>query len=108
MRPGIVLLLPKSGRPELASLAIKAIVSGECLQPHSTNAVADELSDSFSDLPDWAKTAVMGHLTREFPAANPEQIGKALSQAATSTGPTCNLAAWLANAGMLLREAKAV
>ena len=70
--------------------------------------MADEIPEHFNELPEWAKTAVKGHLAREFPGANPEQIGKALSQAATSTGPTCNLAAWLANAGVLLREAKAV
>jgi hypothetical protein len=49
----------------------------------------------------------MNHLTREFPHACPSQIGTALSQAATLTGPACNLAAWLASAAMLLREATA-
>ena len=67
--------------------------------------VIDELPEYFCGLPDWAKKAVVGHLTREFPAASPEQIGRALSLAAMSAGPTCNLAAWLASAVMLLREA---
>jgi hypothetical protein len=69
--------------------------------------VVEELPEYFCDLPEWAKKAVVGHLTREFPDANPEQIGKALSQAAALTGATCNLAAWLASAVMLLRQATA-
>jgi hypothetical protein len=68
--------------------------------------VVDELPEYFCDLPEWAKTAVVGHLTREFPDTSPEEIGSALSQAATLAGPTCNLAAWLATAVMFLREAQ--
>jgi len=103
MRKGIFPLLPKGNR-QLRTVASKR---ESVITSTSTSAVADELPDYFSDLPDWARTAVLGHLTREFPGANPEQIGKALSQAATSTGPTCNLAAWLANAVTLLREVRA-
>ncbi len=69
--------------------------------------VVDELPEYFGDLPDWAKKAVVGHLARDFPNASPEQIGMAVRRAATLTGTTCNLAAWLAAAVMLLREAKA-
>jgi hypothetical protein len=69
--------------------------------------LVNELPEYFCDLPEWAKTAVVRHLTREFADASPEQIGKALSQAATLTGPACNLAAWLASAVILLREATA-
>ncbi|RYD65337.1 MAG: hypothetical protein EOP83_07590 [Verrucomicrobiaceae bacterium] len=98
-------MLPKS--TWLATVASTTSVSGKRNQSPSTDAVAEEHPDDFSDLPEWAKTAVMGHLAREFPGANPEQIGKALSQAAMSTGPACNLGAWLANATMLVREAKA-
>jgi len=70
--------------------------------------VANELPEYFCDLPEWAKRAVMGHLTKEFPGANPEQVRRALNQAAKSTGATCNLAACLASASMLLREAGVV
>jgi len=68
--------------------------------------VVEELPEYFCDLPEWAKKAVVGHLTRECPEATPAQIGKALSQAAMVTGPTCNLAACLAAAVMLLRETR--
>ena len=69
--------------------------------------LVDELPEYFCDLPEWARRAVVGHLTREFPDASPGQIEKALGQAATLTGPVCNLAAWLASAMILLREATA-
>ena len=69
--------------------------------------LVNELTEYFCDLPDWARRAVVGHLTREFPDASPGQIEKALGQAATLTGPVCNLAAWLASAMILLREATA-
>jgi hypothetical protein len=67
----------------------------------------EELPEYFCDLPEWAKKAVVSHLTREFPDASPRQIGTALGQAATLTGPACNLGAWLAAAVMLLRTATA-